>query len=163
MSAVISPCGQYRYRLDRSWSPWERPWPAVPEQSLPLLWVMLNPSTADGDKDDPTIRKCIGFSKRWGFSSLIVVNLYALRSTDPTALWRHSDPCGPDNLQMIKEVCHGVRNVIVGWGNRNMLDAHAFRVLEMLPKPVVCLGTTKHGHPRHPLMVPYAQPREVYG
>jgi len=82
-SAVLSDCGTYRYSLTRRWSPG------------PLLgWVMLNPSRADALVDDPTIRRCVGFARRWGFAGIVVRNLYALRATDPRELSRHPAPVG---------------------------------------------------------------------
>lgn len=75
-AAEFSGCGRYRYSLRRRWA----------DGGPPACWIMLNPSTADAEKDAPTIRRCIGFSKAWGHNALVVVNLFALRSTDPTAL-----------------------------------------------------------------------------
>ncbi len=89
-SAVLSECARYRYRLDRAW---ERD-----DHGLgTVTWVMLNPSTADADVDDPTIRRCIGFSKAWGYNALTVVNLFAWRATSPRDLCAVEDPVGPDN------------------------------------------------------------------
>jgi hypothetical protein len=81
-SAVLSDCGTYRYELHRSWDP---------AGSL-CAWVMLNPSMADADLDDPTIRRCRSFSRSWDYGGIVVVNLYALRATDPEQLRRHPDP-----------------------------------------------------------------------
>lgn len=97
-TADFSPDLSYRYRLTRTW-----------DQCLvcnrpPAVFVMLNPSTADASLDDPTIRRCVGFAKAWGCPGLTVVNLYALRSADPKALWSHPDPVGPDNNRWISEV-----------------------------------------------------------
>src|SRR5262249_14212908 len=91
-AAVISDCGRYRYSLTRRWGDAAEP---------RALFVMLNPSTADAEQDDPTIRRCIGFAKAWGMGSLEVVNLYALRATDPAALLSAPDPIGPKNDTMI--------------------------------------------------------------
>src|SRR5262245_19133112 len=85
--ALISPCGLYRYWLTRTW-----------DNSLRrVCWVMLNPSTADAEQDDPTIRRCVGFARSWGAGGIIVVNLFAFRASDPKALLRAADPVGPDN------------------------------------------------------------------
>src|SRR5258705_6115374 len=90
MSAIISPCGTYRYLLTRQA---ESMWPMKPT----ALFVMLNPSIAGSTLDDPTIRRCRGFAKLWDRNDLAVANLYALRSTSPAALWVHPDPVGADN------------------------------------------------------------------
>lgn len=95
-SAEISPCGQYRYKLMRSIL-------QVVGWDKPALFIMLNPSTADADIDDPTVRRCIGFAKREMCSSLTVVNLYALRATDPRQLMKHQNPVGPLNDQWLAE------------------------------------------------------------
>lgn len=93
-SAVISEDGLYRYRLDRRWGYGPR-----------VAWIMLNPSTADSEAEDATSRRVQAFSRRWGFSALTVVNLYAWRATDPTDLWTAQDPVGPENDRHIAEVC----------------------------------------------------------
>lgn len=92
-SAIISPCGQYRYRLERAW---DRSFPAA-------VFVCLNPSIADATLDDPTLRKCVGFARRWGCGHLVLVNLFALRATDPREMKRHPSPVGPDNDRHIQE------------------------------------------------------------
>lgn len=148
--AVISPCGTYRYSLGRSWT--TSCWPVV-------LWVMLNPSTADADADDPTIRKCIGFSKRWGMGAMRVVNLYALRSKDPRALRSHRDPVGPDNDDWIRESVNGKSLIVVAWGAHADSDRE-LQVLGIIPGSK-CLGRTKNGRPRHPLMLPYSTELET--
>lgn len=149
-SAVLSPCGRYRYRLERRWAP-----------GAPLLWVMLNPSTADATEDDNTIRRVVRFTQREGFGAAVVVNLFAWRATDPTDLFRCVGPEGPDNdWHLMREACEAAR-VVVAWGNVSgrMLPARVRRVLEQLaPRELWCLGTTAAGHPRHPLYVRADQP-----
>lgn len=147
--ALLSPDGRYRYWLTREWGPGMR-----------VCWVMLNPSTADASIDDPTIRRCIAFSKRWGFGSLIVVNLWAARATDPKALLALGDPVGPMNAEAIDLAVNGSALVILAWGAFAARMAAAER-LRLHPEasakaalvPVACLGRTKDGHPRHPLYV----------
>lgn len=146
--AIISECGQYRYRLWRRW-----------ESCAPrLAWVMLNPSTADAEQDDPTIRRCIGFAKAWGYGSITVVNVYALRSTDPAALAQASDPFGPENDWHLRDVILGSSGAVAAWG-AHPGATEAFRAFLRRTSEVnaagglVTLGMTKSGHPRHPLYV----------
>ncbi|WP_109507328.1 DUF1643 domain-containing protein [Nocardioides speluncae] len=147
-AARISSCGQFRYSLHRDWrDEYERPrW---------VTFVMLNPSTADADQDDPTIRRCIGYARALGGTGLAVVNLYAFRATSPADLWRAKDPVGPDNdetlamfLDMARRYDHPV---IAAWGANARLD----RVEQALALPgadrLTALGTTKAGAPKHPL------------
>lgn len=142
--AQISPCGTYRYKLWRSWSL------LIPSDEA--LFVMLNPSTADGDQDDPTIRRCIGFAKAWGCEGLMVANLYALRSTDPSAIRHHPDPVGPLNDELLAEMVRH-RDIVCAWG----ANAPAERVAEFVALVAEnggrlwSLATTKTGQPRHPL------------
>lgn len=153
--------GCYRYRLWRIWD----------ESRDRLAWVMLNPSVADGDSDDPTIRKCMGFARRWGFGSIEVVNLYAFRATDPrvlhAAIKELGEPyaVGPRNEDSIIEVCTRAKTVIAAWGTKDFAVPHAAAVkrtlLERIPS-VLSLGRTEGGHPRHPLYVPYDAPPESF-
>jgi hypothetical protein len=138
-SAVISEDVRYRYRLDRRWGPGPR-----------VVWLMLNPSTADAEQDDATIRRIRAFSQGWGFSALTVVNLYAWRTTDPAGLWTAADPVGPDNDRHIAEVC-ATSHVIAAWGAHARPD----RIAAVLALPGMdglrALAVTKTGQPRHPL------------
>ena len=144
-SAVISDCGTYRYRLTRIW-----------DESKPVMaWVMLNPSTADGSTDDPTIRRCINFAKAWGYGGITVVNLYALRATDPKQLWQHQDPVGPDNDAELAKVAEQFPLVVLAWGS-NAKPERTTVVLRILSRArglCTVLGWTKGGEPRHPLYV----------
>lgn len=148
-SATISACGQYRYWLERKWG-----------KAAPQVFVMLNPSTADADADDQTIRRCIGFAKREDAGGLIVVNLFGLRSTDPKALISHADAIGPDNaenigLALLSAAISG-RPVICAWGAHSFATTQAGRLPRRASDfgaELTCLGATKEGHPRHPLYV----------
>lgn len=115
---------------------------------------MLNPSTADAYCDDPTIARCKGFAQRWGYAQLRVVNLFALRATQPTALYRVDNPAlliGRNNDRVVRSVCRQADRVVAAWGNHGHLHGRAESVLAMLPEvDWHCLGTTKAGHPRHP-------------
>lgn len=147
-TADISDCGTYRYRLGRRWGP-----------GSSVLWIMLNPSTADADVDDPTIRRCIGFAKRWGHDAIEVVNLYALRATDPQALLRHRDPFGPRNWHTLQGAIGGRHALnVAAWGAKAVrvpasTHVHVPMMAGRVGARVHCLAVTKDGHPRHPLYV----------
>lgn len=143
--ADISACGRYRYLLGRRWADGPR-----------ATFIMLNPSTADAEQDDPTIRRCIGYARAWGMGALQVVNLYALRATDPAELWRAQDPIGPDNdITLVAcALAHRPAPLIAAWGAHARPD----RVAAVLALPgmdrLTALGVTKAGQPRHPLYLP---------
>lgn len=150
----------FRYTLTRQVSPLLH----ADSRGL-LLWVMLNPSTADEVKDDPTIRKCKGFAKRWGFAWFRVVNLFALRATKPVDLWQAQaqgyDVVGPSNNLEIITGAEESSAVCVAWG-RVPKQAHARRdeVLELLwgaqkVRELLSVGVNMDGSPMHPLMAPY--------
>lgn len=151
--AVISPCGLYRYSLTRIWDRW---------RGL-MVFVMLNPSTADADLDDPTIRRCVGFAKREGFGGVAVINLYAGRATKPADLFRMGYPNGGDqhyhwSLWLLRE-----NRVVCGWG-ANALDAtedEFYRFARSLGVTLWCLGKTKGGKPKHPLYLRGDTPLEI--
>lgn len=151
--ATLSRCGTYRYWLERSWAETGRGF---------VNFVMLNPSTADAEKDDATIRKCIGFAQHWGYDGLHVVNLFALRSTDPTALYSHADPVGPENDLFIKAGKLSAEKTIVAWGTHGKIRGRGEKVLAMLdPARTFRLGRNSDGSPKHPLYVPYAATLEA--
>lgn len=150
--AVISDDGLYRYLL---WRTWDYAAPSI-------LWVMLNPSTADALTDDPTIRRCMGFAKREGCGGIKVVNLYALRATKPTHLLDVPDPGGPDNAfawgQAIA-TCDGP--VVAAWGAsqpKGCPSSSALLNYVNYLREWKCLGHTASGKPRHPLYVKADQP-----
>lgn len=155
-TATLSNCGAYRYMLGRSW-----------DQSLPVLaFVMLNPSTADADQDDPTIRKCIGFAKRLGFGAITVVNLYAFRATLPVDLKSAGYPVGPGNDDFIEiAVNDGADAVICAWGSNAKGLARPGEVVALLKrwgrKPMA-LRINAGGIPAHPLMLPYSCQLQEY-
>lgn len=155
-SAIMSERGWYRYELRRVW-----------DYTLPkMLFIMLNPSTADADKDDPTIRRCINRARDEKCGSLIVVNLFALRSPDPKSLKRHHDPVGrPENDRHIGlalnecQMSNGVAVAAWGAGGGYMgRGAHIIKMAALTGVDLYCLGVTKAGQPRHPLYVAGAQP-----
>jgi hypothetical protein len=120
-----------------------------------MVFILLNPSTADEQRDGPTIRRCIGFARAWKFGSLEVVNLFAYRATDAKELLKVSDPVGEENNCFLVEAVERCSTVVVGWGIKGTLLGRGSQVLQLLAgrKDVYCLGITKDGHPRHPLYV----------
>lgn len=142
--ALMTEDGRYRYWLERRWG--SGPW---------VTFVMLNPSTADATEDDPTIRRCVGFAKSWGLAGLMVVNLYALRSTDPKGLWTDDDPVGPRNDFHLRtaalDAAMGGTPLVAAWG----ANAKPSRVAQVRAMPgmdrLSHLGLTKAGAPKHPL------------
>lgn len=117
------------------------------------MFVGLNPSTADAEQDDPTIRRCIGFAKDWGYGALLMGNLFAFRATNPIDMAAADDPVGPDNNLWLTELAECADLIVVAWGAHTMASTRVQSVIETLGD-VKCLGVTKHGHPRHPLYLP---------
>jgi hypothetical protein len=143
MSAIFSPCRTYRYRLTRRWG-----------SGPNARFIMLNPSTADENVDDPTIRRCIAFAKREGCGGLVVVNLFAFRATDPRELAGAINPCGPDADRHLMDAIQDADGpLIAAWGSNAFAKQRAADVTAMIGAHCVCLGKTKDGHPRHPLYV----------
>lgn len=147
MTAIISECGQYRYLLTR-------PGDSLSEKGT-ALFLMLNPSTADATIDDPTIRRCRNFAKTWGCNGIAVANLYALRATNPADLWKHADPVGPDNDWRLRAIAKEYTDIVCAWGANAKPErvAAVASILTAAGGRLWCLGTTKDGHPRHPLYV----------
>lgn len=151
--ARLSPDGAYRYELTREWT----------EYGRYITWIMLNPSTADADRDDPTIRRCITFSRRWGYGALRVVNLFAFRATDPRALLGVEDPVGEENDESIKQAVGASYRTICAWGSNPAARERAEEVRRLLCfSKLYCLGRTMYGAPRHPLYVRGDQRPEGY-
>lgn len=160
LSAVISDDQAYRYALVRRWH-----FPGLMDlehSRAPLTVIMLNPSTADGDVDDPTIRRCVGFARALDLAGLLVVNLYAWRATKPYDLWRADDPVGPHGDKFILEAA--ARTVELGsplvaaWGAGARQDRvdHVLGLVEQAGATLTALGVTATGAPRHPLYLPAA-------
>ena len=136
-TALLSEDEQYRYQLLRVW-----------DETLPrVLFVMLNPSTADATKDDPTIRRVISFAKSWGYGGVYVGNLFAFRSTDPKGLKYVTDPIGENNIQHIQTMVGLVDKIIYAWGNNQKEPKW---LSELVPTPY-CIDISKKGVPKHPL------------
>lgn len=119
---------------------------------------MLNPSTATEDEDDPTIRRCIDFAKRWGGGTLEVGNLFAYRSTDPAELAKQGDPVGPGNDEALVTIARRADLLVAAWGSGGRLNGRSHEVTALLvSRPhtnLFVLGLTKLGQPQHPLYVP---------
>ncbi|MDZ4832689.1 MAG: DUF1643 domain-containing protein [Candidatus Melainabacteria bacterium] len=161
--AVFDKSGNYRYLL---WRNVERdPSKEVQEDSGTLLFVMLNPNKADESRNDPTIRRCIGFSKSWGFSRLEVVNLFAVCAEKPQMLIGFENPVGSHNDEFILERAARAGRIVVAWGNHGLILGRDANVVAQLKtnRPLECFGTTKLGMPRHPLYVRADSAIKIFG
>jgi len=119
-----------------------------------VVWVLLNPGTGDTDgRRRRTLDRCLSWSRRWGYASLTIVNLFAFRATDPKRLRVAEDPVGPENDETVRRVTAGATRVVVAWGNDGILLGRGGQVARMLREPL-CLGVTRRGQPLHPLYVP---------
>ena len=142
--AVFSPCERYRYKLWRVWDP-ARPLGCV-------MFLMLNPSTATDAEDDPTIRRCVGYARSWGYGGLYVGNLFAYRATDPTELRRAADPVGPDNDRALRAMVVQAALLVTAWGNHGARYGRRVQeVLGLVEQTLYCLRPLSTGQPAHPL------------
>lgn len=158
MSAIFSPCRTWRYVLERRWVEIQV---SASSTLVPrtVLFIGLNPSTADETADDPTIRRCVGFAKRWGFGRLVVCNLFAYRATDPKELRRLTsaiEAIGLENDRHIEDEACEADLVVAAWGSNGDLHRRGEEVLDhlfWLDVPLAVLGWTKGDppQPRHPL------------
>ena len=139
-SAIISDCGKYRYELCREWH----------HRKPKVMFMMLNPSTADEVKDDPTIRRCIRYALDWGYGGYIMGNIFAYRSTDPKQLKIIDNPIGIDNNYWLKKL-HAEASLTIGaWGNHGKYLNRGQDIINLINN-LFCLRITKEGHPSHPL------------
>ena len=141
-SANFSPCRTYRYALWRRWGRGDY-----------AMFIGLNPSTADEKSDDPTIRRCVGFAKSWGYGALCMANLFAYRATDPTEMKRAIDPIGVENDFRLIELAKGAAVVVAAWGTHGEHKRRDQSVRLLVPN-LQYLRLTKDGHPSHPLYLP---------
>lgn len=147
--AYLSSCEQYRYELRRIWD----------EEKPKVLFIMLNPSTADENIDDPTIRRCIGYAKEWNCGGILVGNLFAYRSTNPNGLLKVDDPIGDDNIWHIKNLVSQSDIVVCAWGNSNIVKRldkkikYDYRPLTVIKNNLHCLELSNDGTPKHPLQL----------
>lgn len=151
-SAILSDDGEYRYILERL---------GISDGRKILAVIGVNPSLADADKDDPTVRRIYGFCRTLGFSTALVGNKFARRSPDVKALRRPGDPIGPENDRYLAEIIRAADVVLVAWGPLAKLPEalrgrwkDVVRIADAEQRTLYCLGTAQDGHPRHPLMLP---------
>ena len=142
-SATFSPCRKYRYAL---WRLWDEAKPYV-------LFIGLNPSTADEVKDDPTVRRCIRYARDWGYGGLCMSNIFAFRATDPKVMKREADPVGLENDEWLKDLARDAGISVAAWGTHGSHMGRGARVIEMIDD-LHYLDKTKAGHPKHPLYLP---------
>ena len=153
-SAVISTCGKYRYLLTRRWGPGQF-----------AAWILLNPSTADAETDDATVRKVCGFSKGWGYAGAVIGNLFAFRATKPELMLAAEDPIGPDNDKHLMHIIRRYPLIVAGWSGRGGHRSRSTQVRRMVDvyrsrgTSFAALRISKRtGEPWHPLYVSYSQP-----
>lgn len=153
--AVISDCGNYRYLLRRTWD----------HDKPRALFIMLNPSTADAKIDDPTIRSCVRLLKALQYGSMEVVNIFGWRATNPDELSIQIDPIGPMNERIVAAAIGRCDTVICAWGANAMAERKTYWLVGLIRsyRPAAyCLGTTKHGSPKHPLYLKTGTPLIAY-
>lgn len=142
--AIFSPCRTWRYVLWREWDP----------ERAKVMFIGLNPSTADEVKNDPTVTRCINYAKAWGYGGIYMMNIFAFRATDPRDMKAAPDPVGPENNHFLwKTAAKAGLPLIAAWGTHGTFQNREHQVLELLKRefPIYCLGKTKDGHPKHPL------------
>ena len=145
IGAAFSDDREYRYSLWRKW-----------DKDLDCMMVIgLNPSTADETEDDPTIRRCTRFAKDWGFGGLYMLNLFAIRATDPKIMLKHQYPIGEKNDEFLVEMANECQLVLAAWGNHGAHRSRDWNVRRLIEKhkQMKCLGKTKTGQPKHPLYI----------
>ncbi len=146
-AAAFSACGQYRWWLERVWAP----------EGPRLLFIGLNPSRADARRDDPTLRRLVGFARGWGYGALEVLNLFARISPSPAVLRRSADPVGAETDAWIRRrlALWPEAPLWLGWGNQGAWQGRDRQVRVLLVgRACLQLGTTASGQPRHPLYWP---------
>lgn len=138
-SAIVSKDKMYRYELSRSWDS-EKPY---------VMFIMLNPSTADASKDDPTIRRCINFAKSWDYGGIFVGNLYAYRTTHPKELKQIANPCGSENITHLISMARRSAIVVCAWGNNKGIPQNITKIFYY--KRLYYIEKSVNGTPKHPL------------
>lgn len=153
--ATISKDGKYRYLLGRR----------VSDSPSRLLFIMLNPSTADATRNDPTIRRCMGFAQQWGFGLLQVANLFAYRTASPAELRSASDPVGADNQATLHSAMQDACLTVLAWGNHGAYMNRSAAVVDLALSATLPhhLGMTMKGQPKHPLYLPKTTTPTAWG
>lgn len=141
-SATLSPCRAYRYALWRRWG-----------RGPYAMFIGLNPSTADETNDDPTIRRCIGFARAWGYEALCMTNLFAYRATEPADMKKAADPVGFENDGALETLARGAGVVVAAWGAHGTHQGRD-KAVRSFVNGLHYLRLTKDGHPGHPLYLP---------
>jgi len=145
---ILSEDRKYRYTL------WREGWDSLNENCRDrgkfVVFIGLNPSTADETKPDNTMTRCVGFAKSWGFEALCMVNLFAYRTKSPREMKRQIDPVGPENDKYIVQMCREASLVIAAWGTHGSFLGRDKEVMKLIDN-LHCLGTTQDGYPKHPL------------
>lgn len=157
--AIFSPCRTWRYTLRRVWPDlFDGLFPSPPRADKMVAFIGLNPSTADEVENDPTVRRCINFAKRWGYGGMFMLNIFAYRSTDPDKLYVVEDPVGAFNDRYILKVVDQAALVIGCWGNHGKLQGRGWELIRLIQseqsadRQLYRLGAlTNMGQPRHPL------------
>ena len=139
-NATFSSCRKYRYSLSRIWD----------KEKKYVLFIGLNPSTANEEEDDPTIRRCVNYAKNWGYGGFMMVNLFAYRTSLPSNLKKVKYPVGRDNDKYIVKLSKKADITVAAWGNNGNLYRRDKQVLSLVPK-LMCLKINKSGQPAHPL------------
>ena len=180
--AQISHDGKYRYLLWREWRLHPKPakwfwWknedgsPCVDGANQPIgepetcLFIMLNPSTADAETDDPTIRRCVGFAADWGYDRVEIVNLFAYRATSPQTLLglKHGDdPVGERNQDIFGFAARNAHLVVCAWGSHGSYLGQDETTRGWFTREAYCLGRTLKGFPKHPLYLAASTPLEIF-
>jgi len=135
---------RYRYALWRTWD----------ENAPQVMFIGLNPSTADEQRNDPTVRRCIGYARDWGYGGMWMMNLFAYRATEPARLKSVSDPVGPRNDEWIRRVARHCQTVVAVWGNHGRYMGRSAKVSRMLEGRLSVLRMNDSGEPAHPLYLP---------